>query len=1295
MLDPRIIKCVLPLTCLILIQYPASSSGHLRLVENGYEGLVIAISNSVPGEQCSQVILGLKGILQEFSKLLSTFTEGRAWLRDVTVILPSEWKAEALPCPYLSPLVTTSELPNVHIKVTAPHPIFGSLPWTQQTQGCTKEGDFIQMGSDFLLSSSSSASAFTRMAELLIAEWVKFRWGTFEENGFRGDPLYPEVFIDPHTSRVRPNACNNLRADFSPVCPLSSHIPEAPTKQNAHCRGEASLDVIFQSQDFQEGRNKPPNVSSNLGPSLTYMKESPPQMVLVVEDTAAMNLQQRWEFIRKAVRHVMVYDVPDDAYVAVVIFNSVAKTTAPLIKVDSYSDIRQRIGASLPRNPSTVPESQKSILHGFHEAMKVLSNSPYGFMGGKVILVTTGNGFTPATDIDGMMHLAVLSRIRIDTIFYPLTEHRSFITDASHLKSVVAMTGGSSYSVMDEGVGKDSKIGMMVGLINALFSTMRYSPPLRSPNESVLVHSQSYQGGITLMAEGSFIIDESFGPNFRFSVFYYDLSHVGNTVQLKSPTAKVIDAINIREDSDANIVYFSVLEAERGYWHYQVENRADSHQALHIQVTSTESNVRQISLRLWSNHHLNVINMTDSLTPVIIYAEVKEGSLPILNAKVTAKLQRLGINVSGSSYNSITFDLLDNGNGDPDITGDDGVYSRYLPSVYGNTGYYQLSVTADNNGDYARSPVEVDRRQHGHGNQRERVRCCGSKLVYKSLKPVLPFQRSSIYGVLDITSLSSGMDLLPPTRILDLRSEMNQTTFTMSLHWTAPGDDYDNGRAHYYEAIIANSWDDANEFDGELFNDLPSPKYSGREQHATIRIERFEQIVYVALRAVDKAGNRGPVSNIAAEWVPAAPTKPPVVIIPMTLQPSTNNAQPLGSEVTVPQRVSNVSLELIAIIIGSTFGVLCIVIILVALLYFHITRSRGNLKSEEDKAAESRLNDDANNDSSQSAQASTENVAKTEEPNTEQPLSPTLSCSAAEALPMHPCQMLQRGPSVEVMEPQSCFQICPDPFPDIVHMSNSSCQLAQASPSVQSNLTPHQSPYTKETLFNYPSPSHFEFPNPSSPYNTCVMSSFMPETPTAHTQEVPTEFSEITYQADLSCPAQLTCPPVNTFCTPMTSPLCGPSLNVASSSHQGNMYCHAAFPMSYGPCANTSQAIHHADTFCSPMTPISYGAYQTQATCSHQGTPPVCNAVPAFTYDTSANSQSYSEHNNPAVTASEPLAAAQSVAGPSDVSDEHLASLVARISPPAPFKPSPEDCVTTVSSTVTYNEKKCTEVTHL
>ncbi|CAL4169699.1 unnamed protein product, partial [Meganyctiphanes norvegica] len=110
--------------------------------------------------------------------------------------------------------------------------------------GCGKQGEFIQLGADFLEDAVPGEAA-----SRLLGEWAKFRWGVFDQRGYEGDPLYPGTFRDPTTGDEVPNVCSATMGNTS-MCASEGHTPEAPTKHNVQCHGRSAWEVISQSQDI-------------------------------------------------------------------------------------------------------------------------------------------------------------------------------------------------------------------------------------------------------------------------------------------------------------------------------------------------------------------------------------------------------------------------------------------------------------------------------------------------------------------------------------------------------------------------------------------------------------------------------------------------------------------------------------------------------------------------------------------------------------------------------------------------------------------------------------------------------------------------------------------------------------------------------------------------------------------------------------------------------------------------------------------------------------------------------------
>ena len=108
---------------------------------------------------------------------------------------------------------------------------------------------------------------------------------------------------------------------------------------------------------------------------------------------------------------------------------------------------------------------------------------------------------------------------------------------------------------------------------------------------------------------------------------------------------------------------------------------------------------------------------------------------------------------------------------------------------------------------------------------------------------------------------SSEPDATAPAAIDDLGIQSTGCD-SVSLAWTAPGDDGTEGRASSYDlryssaAINETNWDSATECEGE-----PVPKPSGQPETMTIDNLVFGVTYYFALKACDDEANESEVSN--------------------------------------------------------------------------------------------------------------------------------------------------------------------------------------------------------------------------------------------------------------------------------------------------------------------------------------------------------------------------------------------------------------------------------------------------
>ena len=88
-------------------------------------------------------LLILQDIFEDGSLVLNTALDNQAYFKRVTIVVPSTWRdghcQETIKVP-------KGDTPywNPDIRVEPSHPVHEDSPFTQQSQGCGSQGDFIQ-----------------------------------------------------------------------------------------------------------------------------------------------------------------------------------------------------------------------------------------------------------------------------------------------------------------------------------------------------------------------------------------------------------------------------------------------------------------------------------------------------------------------------------------------------------------------------------------------------------------------------------------------------------------------------------------------------------------------------------------------------------------------------------------------------------------------------------------------------------------------------------------------------------------------------------------------------------------------------------------------------------------------------------------------------------------------------------------------------------------------------------------------------------------------------------------------
>jgi hypothetical protein len=125
--------------------------------------------------------------------------------------------------------------------------------------------------------------------------------------------------------------------------------------------------------------------------------------------------------------------------------------------------------------------------------------------------------------------------------------------------------------------------------------------------------------------------------------------------------------------------------------------------------------------------------------------------------------------------------------------------------------------------------------------------------------------------------LASTSDAMAPAEITDLVTS-NPTSNSITLSWTAPGDDGDTGMASQYDirysiALITEAiWSSATQVSGE-----PAPQVASTSQSMTVSGLDPSTIYYFAIKTADEVPNWSELSNVASETTIETANQPPLV----------------------------------------------------------------------------------------------------------------------------------------------------------------------------------------------------------------------------------------------------------------------------------------------------------------------------------------------------------------------------------------------------------------------------------
>nr|XP_006811202.1 PREDICTED: epithelial chloride channel protein-like [Saccoglossus kowalevskii] len=840
-------------------------------------------------------------IFTDASSHLHPATNYYAYFDNVTILIPRTWSDKLKEAD-----ATTERFDIANIVVDQPHPHYGDNPYTKQILKCGQPGEYVHLTERWVKDERYSWYYWGDPGKVIVHEWSHLRWGVYDEYPIEDN----EHFYYDENGRVQPTRCSasvvgeslDLYNDFIPcnTDPESGVMPSpgcrffpymrknvgsgsymyaqyvesiltfchsdddknieekhnrlALNKHNTHCRYESTWDVLLRHTDFTE--NNGTDVNINVMPSFLVVKEGDLRIVLILDVSGSMSTQNRFMLMIQASTKYIGYTVPNGTWIGIVEFSTNATILSYLEQVGDLES-RQEIISDLP---TTVVEDT-CIGCGLEAGIEVLEYGGKDPAGGIFLLLTDGRE-NVAPYISDVIDELVEKEIVVDTI--------AFSSQADPgLAELSAETGGTAYWYSES----DESTALHDAFTDTI--TSRTSSSTDTP-----VQLTSYK--TTIAADESITeyvyIDSTIGRHTIFFIFWDPDRNKNVEVVISSPDGSTIDEETGQYFKDKDIHTIMIIIngiAQSGQWTYTITNVDSKDQTVEVSIESKSIDSSSYPLRLQSTIGNEII--TESPPLVIIYAEVLRGYGQVLDANVVATVER------PSPYESIELRLLDNGVG-ADITKDDGTYSAYFLDFVNamciDDCRYSIQINADD--------------EDGTASTRTVVNTGALPINYDAIPmksdpvPIGDFERVTSGGSIQVDDSvhipGEDEDPYPPSRISDLESPSSDyDEQTITLHWTAVGDDLDQGTADFYElrystsfSVVFDTFEEATEVtdDDLVTGNLDAPLQSGSLETFTVVLPTKGNgtTYYFAVRAVDDADNKGEISTVAQNTIVPIPS---------------------------------------------------------------------------------------------------------------------------------------------------------------------------------------------------------------------------------------------------------------------------------------------------------------------------------------------------------------------------------------------------------------------------------------
>ena len=471
------------------------------------------------------------------------------WLDRVIIVLPP-----AIECG-TEEIVDGWDNHDEDIVIVDNDPVYGPVPHTVQAGGCGHRGVRITIPAQFLTDTDKTEDVLK--GKLFAKEWVKYRFGVFDEFGFPDDLLYPNIFH--HEGDLLPTGTTNsalmgrwisqtgvsceptedsclfLPSPSNPAitCSLGNlfflpnvhtwcrphqvQVPEGPTKQKVLCNGKGSMEIISNHLEYRTISSNSDHPLAISIPTFTLVRQGMPRYAIVIEATQMM--EEEWKWVRKSVQYLVMFVLPEGASVLLVTYGTQHRVEHSMTVL---AGVEGRLGVadSLPEKVPFLGKGSCGVC-GVRGAIRGLGES--GNKGGKIILIT-GSSNNNQKDMKEVEDLCVRSHMKLSRIHVGI-EREPASSFSSGQFILIRKTA--------------SHLNLFKMLLEAIIQSIKknHQDMFKTPE---VIKVENMEGNDLNESIGTFIIDDDLGEETVFAVLVDDVEKYGiKSVKFESEDGEI------------------------------------------------------------------------------------------------------------------------------------------------------------------------------------------------------------------------------------------------------------------------------------------------------------------------------------------------------------------------------------------------------------------------------------------------------------------------------------------------------------------------------------------------------------------------------------------------------------------------------------------------------------------------------------------------------------------------------------------------------------------------------------